>query len=56
MDTIFNRIKLRKLILIYVTLTIVTFVILKLPFLQDMYAKDHYWGEVIHNLLSLASP
>lgn len=50
-DSIFEKIKIRKMILIYISAIIFTFVILKIPFFQRIHIKDKYFGEVILNML-----
>lgn len=52
-DNLFNKIKVRRLLLIYIVLTVLTLMVLKIPLLKGIYVKDQYWGEIILNIFIL---
>lgn len=53
MDTLFEKIKIRKIVLVYFSAVILTFIILQMPFAKNAYLKDKYFAEVILNILIL---
>lgn len=53
MDNLFEKIKIRKIVLIYISAVILTFIIIQIPFAKNAYLKDKCFAEVILNILIL---
>lgn len=54
MNNIFENVKIRKIVLIYIGAILLTLVILQIPLLKKAYLNNKYWGELILNSLVLA--
>lgn len=52
-DNLFNKIKVTKFLLIYIVLTVLTLIVLKIPLLNNIYVKDKYFAEFILNIFIL---
>lgn len=50
-DNLFEKIKIRKIILIYICSIILTFAIVAIPFINNICLKDKAFREIILNLL-----
>jgi len=53
MENLFEKVKIRKIVLVYISAVLLTFVILQIPFAKNTYLMDKCFGEVILNILIL---
>ncbi|MEY8416921.1 type II CAAX endopeptidase family protein [Tissierella praeacuta] len=53
MEDLLEKIKIRKVVLIYISAVIFTFIILQMPSVKNIYLKNKYFGEFILNVLIL---
>ncbi|QHI73021.1 CPBP family intramembrane glutamic endopeptidase [Aminipila terrae] len=54
MNALFDKIKISKIILIYICAIVFTFIILRISFFKNIYANDKFFAEIILNTLVLA--
>ncbi|MBZ9608192.1 CPBP family intramembrane metalloprotease [Clostridium estertheticum] len=53
MDNMFEKIKVKKVVLFYILAIILTFLLLEIPIIDNIYLKDKYVAEIMLNIILL---